>query len=835
MSEQYTDTSPIDPMEDTEPQPEQAETYLDGETAPFIVTKNKVWKPEDLKKEDPELISTILGLVKQFTASEDIARRLSVLQVWEARHFDRGYQHLQGGNKGGWQVAGISNNKNDNFIENADDNNLYATNLLSGQGDIVTGVMNRGAIKVSFRPATSDKMDSTAADEANKYKHIWYEANDSVELQRTTAGILWTDPRVVYWTRSIKDKSRFGTCINSQGKEVVRTVEITSPFGVLETKLPMMRDSIHEMSYANIYEEIDYTTARSMFPWAEDKIEPSTGSSAETTFEKVARINTKSGLIGTFLVGTNSQRDSTVCYSWQRQGNFYAKEVKSGQRKFLLENFTNGLFAIVINDNLICCWEESMDDHLALGMATRGFGQNRRALCSSDIPIQKRINIWADLWDKYIRGSIPMTILDDQAFNTEAMAELRSDPQRFVSAVPPQGQTVQSLVGQTPQAQPLPGFLELFQMYTGPILQSSDGATPTLQGNAEGPTDTVGGTQMRLNQSLERIGPVWMAMNKMTEVAVTQAARLCAENGEGEVTGLYDGDQDISVKPENLKGNFKARAETTNAIPESGTQTEAKLMMILDLANSNQGVAELISKPSNAKNIVLGLHLDNIITVEESGSVDKQNKEIIKLISESPLINPEWDKLNNQLSQLNQTHESAKELAIKATQSGQQLSPEIIQQGDQMESQVQQLTQQLSNIPQYLCSIPAETDESVDHATEADTCFQWMNDCDGASLRAKALNKEFGNEDWDHFNNVLLHWQGHTDMMKKISSQNQQTQVPKLSVSAKASPIQVSQILAAAGIQTDPNEKPNPTETETEEISRTPFHEVKKTTRPRKL
>jgi hypothetical protein len=522
-------------------------------------------------------------------------------------------------------------------------------------------------------------------------------------------------------------------------------------------------------------------------------------------------------------------KTTTLCYSWQRPKAFYSDEVKDKQQEFLLRNFSKGLFAIVSNDTLLCCWEESMDDHLALGNACRGFGQGRRALGSSDIPLQKRINIWSGLLDEYFRRSIPVTLVDDQAFNPEALSELKGSPGRFVSAVAPEGQSIQGLVGQTPQSQPLPSHPEMLQYWLGPLIQSIDGATPALFGGGEGQDNTVGATQIRLNQALERIGPAWMTLNEMFATAVGQAAKCCAENGNSEITGSYEGVGDIVVKPENLKGNVITKAETTNAIPESGTQKEAKVMMILDMANSNQNVGQLIASPSNAREIVNALHIDDIITIDEAESEDKQLEEIEVLISSEPLINPEWEQLNQQLSELSAKHDQAKNLAIQATSGGKQLAPDIIQQGDAMESQVETLTNQLKDMPQYLSSIPVAKDDSEDHATEASTCFAWMQESVGRSLRAKSNGKEFGDLNWNKWNNVYLHWQAHKEMIKQIASENAEPQIPKLSLTGKMNPDSISQLLAAAGVKPSQNapQQPPVAEVHKETISRTPFNETK--------
>src|SRR5882724_10535451 len=482
----------------------QAQEYKPGELAPSIVTQAQKWKPDDLDKVDKTMKSVITSLVEACSAPDEAARCFSVLQTWEARHMDRGYQYLEEDGKGGWKIAGINTtSKSANSLANADDSNLYPTNIFSAQGDIITSALCRGEIKVNFAPRNSkNPQDVVCADEANKYKYIWDKANCKMDLQRDIMGTVWTDNRVIAWTRSVADKSRFG--VNDQGDPKI--VEITTIHGVLETKLPMMVDKLEQCGFAQIFDEQDYAIARAAYPWMGDKIKPAWGTFGEQEFERIARINTRIGIVGKYITGTSGIRECTMGYTWLRPGMFFDDRVQAAKRDFLLKNFPDGIFVIMAGPEFVCCWNESMDDHGALGMPTRGFGQNRRALGSSDIPIQKRINIWADLWDKFVRTAIPVTILDGDTYNTEALAQLEANPARFVPAIPPEGKGIADTYGQTPSPTPIPGMFEMFQSYIGPLIQSIDGGTPALFGSGEGADNTVGATQIRLQQALERVG-----------------------------------------------------------------------------------------------------------------------------------------------------------------------------------------------------------------------------------------------------------------------------------------------------------------------------------------
>jgi len=101
---------------------------------PSIVTQAQKWKPDDLDKVDKTMKSVITSLVEACSATDEAARRFSVLQTWEARHMDRGYQYLEEDGKGGWKIAGINTtSKSANSLANADDSNLYPTNIFSAQ------------------------------------------------------------------------------------------------------------------------------------------------------------------------------------------------------------------------------------------------------------------------------------------------------------------------------------------------------------------------------------------------------------------------------------------------------------------------------------------------------------------------------------------------------------------------------------------------------------------------------------------------------------------------------------------------------------------------------
>ncbi len=804
---------------------EEVEEYAPGELAPSIVTTQKVWRPDELKAKD--LTGAIEALFKSGSDTDEAARRFSVVQTWQDRHFDRGYQHLDGDGKGGWTIAGASSSSTRNGVSAMDDAGLYPTNIYSSQGDIATGTLVRGKIIPNFVPKKSKQpQDVAGAAMANQYKKVW--SKNNCELQQNISDLGWTDCRVLTWTRSIADK-RFGT--NDQGQPM--RMEITTAHGVLESKLPMMVDKLTDAGYAMVFEEMDYAIARAAYPWMKSKIKPSWGAYGEQEFERIARINTRIGITGKYVTGTSGIREATMAYAWFRPGQFFDDGITDARREILLQEFPDGLFCVFAGPELCCAWNESLDDHLGLGMYMRGFGQNRRAMGTSDVPIQKRINIWADLWDKFVRTAIPITLLDDRAFDAEAVSQLEASPRRFMPVALDESQTMEQVVGQTPAPTPIAGMMEMFQYYVGPLIQSIDGATPALFGGGEGEDNTVGATQIRLNQALQRYGPPWQMMNRLLSKACYQAAKCCGANrGEAFSDSVEDGEE-IEIDPSILAaGNF-TWPETVGEIPESGAQREAKVLSLLDSASTNPQIASIIATPSNAREIVTALRLDDVITVDEAESEDKQLEETEVLLETQPLLNPAYQQLQAQIQQLGPLHQQAQEQALAQTQAGQPPAPDAIDQGQQLEQQLNDLQQQLQSTPQYLPSVPVAQDTSEDHATEAATLFSWMQGTEGRMLRRKAAQEPEGGPNWAKWTNNYLHWQGHQAMVEKMAQP--QAQPVKTAVTIPIDKVDDQTKVAAlqkAGIQVDPIPPGSqPQEQEVEQIERVEpsgmFKEVK--------
>src|ERR1700674_2966958 len=89
-------------------QPENPNDSPLGVYAPFP------YSPEPFAELSDGARGALLALDDICTKADVAARRMEVEQAWEALHFERGYQHLLRGKRGGWELPGGGQGKKAN-------------------------------------------------------------------------------------------------------------------------------------------------------------------------------------------------------------------------------------------------------------------------------------------------------------------------------------------------------------------------------------------------------------------------------------------------------------------------------------------------------------------------------------------------------------------------------------------------------------------------------------------------------------------------------------------------------------------------------------------------
>jgi hypothetical protein len=456
----------------------------------------------------------------------------------------------------------------------------------------------------------------------------------------------------------------------------------------------------------------------------------------------------------------------------------------------LLEAFPDGCLLARAGQEYAFSRNEKMDDHLVIGHPTAGKGQNRRAMGTALISVQKRINDWVDLLDDFFKRTIPKKWMNAEAFDMDAIKTEPNVPGSIGPFQPQPGLTVESqyiMVEPTPQHQPaLPDFIKWF---ITTLSEEISGALPSLFGNNTG-ENTVGNAVIQRDQALQRVGCPWNNIQDMFAQAAGQAVRCAAECRDGKqiTQNLGPGRGNVSVNTANLLGgNVLCYAESNPAFPESWQQKETKIMGLVDKSASNPALAQWIFSPSNLAETASALRMKNY-KVAGASSVTKQQSEFELLLRQGPMPNP-------QVLQMQQGLDKIKGEMQQHAQSGQQVPPEAL-------AMVDKVTQGMQSLPQLVSTIPVAQDESENHAVEANECFEWMNSTEGQKFKHGTEKQRAGYE------NVHLHWTEHVAMAKKIAAANQPPgKPPSESISvdvSKMPPPIAAQALAKMNINATP-------------------------------
>lgn len=745
--------------------------FVPGETTAFD------YSPEEFADLSEDALNGLKELVLIASRTDVASRRFEVEQAWEARLFERGYQHLLPRRGGGWSLPGEGTSWGPNAT--ADSSSLYSTNIYGRDKDIIVAAMARETPQITFFPSDPDApADFRASESANKYKEIYMKNNPMRDILAKIGLYYYTDDRVVLYTRLVLDKQQFGE--NEDGTPAGR--EITSVYGKLEGKVPVPVSGQRQMQFVQIYEETDVAVAKAMFPWVAKDIRPGSCGIGEIELDKIARINTKLALLGSYVTGDSLQRDVTIQMTWFRPEMFYDPGLSDSIREELLAAFPDGCLCVFAGQIFAFARNERMDDHIVVSHAMPGVGQNRRALGTNNISIQKRLNSYMDIMDDFFRRTIPRRIYDNDAFDVAALQQQDNSPGGSIPAMSQPGKMLTDLVMIEPTPQPQPSLPEFAKMYFDELPASLTGAVPALFG-ASTNTDTVGGISIQRDQALGRIGVPWNAAKEAITKAAHQAVLAAATRASVMKDTVANGTS-ISVDPEDLRGNVVTYPEYDQSFPESWPERELRYTEIVQNAPQNSFYAELLKSPKNMRAIADNIRMADL-EIPGEDSVRKQLTELDELKTSAPLDNPAYLQAQQQLAMIEQGMTADKV-------AGKDIPPEAAQ-------MFQQLQQTVAQMPKLIPSVQVEQDESVNHDVEARTVFSWLNSEEGQRFKYGTADEQAG------FQNAYLHWQGHMQMEKKLAPPPV-AQPPHISIPFDKMPTDAqTQALAHAGINTSPD------------------------------
>jgi hypothetical protein len=752
-----------------------------GELGPFDYSAQPFL---ELSEEEKNAIKT---LIRNCAKRDTAARRMEVEQAWEARLFKRGYQYLLPRRGGGWYLpsptTGFGPGRQ---IQQAA---LYETNIYGAHCDIITSALVRDIPECRFEPFNpSYDPDITAADAAEDFAEIFARNNDLRALHVEAADLMCTDGRVLFHTGMVLDGQRFGFEDPDEDNPLVpedetsgapespnvdegqeetqelndsplgdsevlaktrkpRAREVVRVFGKLEHKVPIQTQCIAEMDFVQAFKDVFVGVAKGMFPWVAEKIKPGGQGTSETELDRIARVNCALALPGTYVTGDSFNQDCTIQWNWLRPAAFMEIPNEKGIRDSIMQKCPDGMLAVYAGDTFCYARNEGMDDHLHVLQCFPGSGQNRIALMSKVLALQKRLNNWLDLLNDYFIKCVPRTWLPEPIINVEAVQAQGNTPGGVSPYQFQQGVELKNAIVVEDTPQPNPMLWDVIQAFFNQFAEMLSGALPSLFG-AESNQDTASGMAMQRDQALGRLSSPWGALQTATATYFRQAvqcAASCREKlGQTTLAQSVNG-KTITVDASALKGKVMCFPEVDSNFPETWIQRQSRFQQIMAEGQSNPNLMRLLALPKNmkiAKDAMGFTELD----VPEAASVDKQLGEFEILLKTGPQPNPAITQTQEQL-----------------TQHAQEAQTEGLQAMQQFEQLLPQATAALKALPQQVSTIPVMQDGSEDHSTEAQVCMDWLISPEGRKYKRGTEQERAA---WA---NVHLHWQEHDDMAKKLA------------------------------------------------------------------
>jgi len=730
------------------------------------------------------------------------ARLIEVIQAWEAALFYRGFQFLIPRVGGGWEIPGESTGYGPSMQM---DLALLPTNIYSAYAQIIISSLTRAVPNVRFEPQDADNdAQITATEAADKFVKVVSRNNDLTMVQTDAARYFWTDGRALYYTRFVKDGQRFGWEEEDQNDDIVpenepgteetqqavevanqaednqpvanrkpRGQEVRTCHGKLEVKLsPMMANDLEDVDVLQYEMEVDTTRAKGMFPWVAKDIKAGANGVSEGEIAKLARLNVKLGMQSTYITSDSIAEDVTIQRSWLRPSYLMGIDDVT-VRDSIIQKCPDGVLVVYAGETFCFARNESMDDCWALGQAYSGDGQNRNAMGTSMMPLQKRLNNWLDLMNDGFVRAIPKKWMHNKAFNVEALRQQTNVPGDIGAFMPQAGLTPDQLIFVEPAVQMPASLPEFINSYKGDFAELVTGGYPALAGGDTGANDTKGGIAIQRDQALGRIGPTWHTIQNMEATAMRQAVRWGAKCRDKSINERIPGADAIRLEINDLKANILCFPEANENFPETYTQKQNRLMGLLDGSAKNPALQEVFFNPANLVFLKRMVALDDLY-IPQAASYEKQLGEIEILLKTSPPPNPEVVEL---------------EQKIQAIKDNPGVDPAMLQQAEA----------ELAALPkQLVSSIPISDYE--DHATEAFCCWQYMNSPDGR--KEKKLHP-------DEFHNVELHFEEHEKAAADKAAKNAPPPPQKpVSVSLNykdvADAAEADAILSKAGIPVTP-------------------------------
>lgn len=669
-------------------------------------------------------------LVQGILKEDRAARRAEVRRAWQQRAFKNGIQHLwYDTTTWSYLLPQASPEELPRFM---DVYNIYTPHWRS-----FVSILSQNPPGVNFVPNDLQLgRDVTAANYAEKMRHRVDRLVHMKDAQMEASSLFCTDGRTIARVR-----------VDPEGK-----LRVTM-HGVLESNVPVYVRKMEKWSYCVLSEEQDVWELKTEFPDFADEIVPSDDTTAESNYERFARLMILGSSRG-YDAGDAFKNLATRHEAWVRPWRY--KKLPDEVQDEVSDAFPEGLRATIVSGKCVDCVEETMESALCVQWPAPGQGQIRPSMLHDLVPIQEAFNDILNLIREHGEYSIPARWVSDTV-DGEAIAEQVSAPGVTHQITVPSGASVEDLVFIEPTPT-LPAELiaNVDRLLT--LAQFATGDLPSLFGEGTPDQETASGQKMLSDQAKGQLSPAWAGIQHLFAAIYPLAIKLAAQMSPDQIAVDGNAGNDKFNPQAILEGEWGCYPDTDSSFPESMADKRASLQMVL--TQVGQADPSIALQPDNLKLVKQYSGLTDLI-IPGAEARDKQLEEIEQLLQESPVPDPE---------QMPQWIQAARQAAA----SGQQPPP-----------------------PPLTSSIPIGRYDF--DQPEFDKCKEWLS--------SPACREEQRKGNLQGIQNVELHAALHEARIQQVAQANApKAEPPKVSLTAAVTdPTAVAQLLGEVGVQTTPD------------------------------
>ena len=601
-----------------------------------------------------ELQHALLVLTQEAQRQDLYARRIEVMRDRRNRFYERGIQHIYEDVRTGMFVQGTSgalvpDPGGDGMIQCGQFLNDY--NIFGRCLQIIIAKLTENPVGVDFQPDSADNSaDLQASEAAEAYRLLYDRRNDSKDLLTAIVRMMGLSGRTVTWTRTEADEQKWGT--DEQGQP--RRVQLTTVYGTLESKLPVMAKGLADCPYLILTEDPHLFMAKMEHPEFADQIEAQGDSGvADTQFERLARIGALQGASASSQITDAYDHYVERKYPWFRPAMFMTKSLDSPYtdeehadetwtlRDALQEAFPDGCHATFIGDQYVASRCVSMDDELAVDFPYAGDGMSRPAIMDPAVVIQDDFNDDMNNYHEVKVSGWPSTWINEDVNDLAAINDQVAAPYCFRAKKTQMAREskMEDQFYREPDPEIPASFMAHTEYMATQLLQFILAIPSAVQGAGMPDQKTASGYTAALQQALGQLGGIGGAVQRLMANVYRQAALAGAREDHQQVI-VIPGPKGSSVTVDMAslgKGRFLCHPDVDSGYPESTVQKRGTLSSIMEMAAKNPILGQaLMQSPDNWDFVARTMGIPEL-TLPEAKVRRKQVAEIELLLQDAPV------------------------------------------------------------------------------------------------------------------------------------------------------------------------------------------------------